>query len=244
MALTIAALLSTAVVASFRVGISSWRLGEDFLDRSQRLSAAGGLIQKQIGSTCPLISLNLSNVPTNFNQPLPSGPQETPAFVGDSRELIFVSDYPLAGQLQGGLQLIRYFVIVPEASSDPGIRSNAVSGMELRITSTPIFRREDYPQLLQSLKRADVTSVKLLGDIQDITFQYWAEEEPDPAAGVQLGRPRIVSYSEWNGGKHQKLPEAVSLQVHFVSGSALDRRHPYNQDSFSLFVPINVSKSG
>jgi prepilin-type N-terminal cleavage/methylation domain-containing protein len=240
-AITITALLSTAVIASFRIGISSWQRGEEFLDRSQRLSAAAELIQKQIGSVNPLISVTALNAPTNLNKPLPGEPQEGPMFMGTRQDLVFVSGYPLTGQAPGGMQLIRYFLETPERQDNPGVTANQVAGRDLEIASFPVYRREDFPRLFEAVAKPGVSALSLLENIQDATFQYWSEEIPDPAAG-QAVRPRLVAYDEWDGAKLRKLPEAVSIQIRFVTANNSEVKRTYNRDSLNLFVPINVSK--
>lgn len=249
-AVTITALLSTAVIASFRIGLSSWRRGGEFMDRSQRLSAVAELIQKQIGSMSAFYPIQTEPVVVIAGRPPVAPPAVPPSFVGNPREMVFVSDYPITPHSEGGLQLIRYFVASPQETSSPGLvwrsslSSTARAGMELRIASQPIYRREDFQALTQLVTTSPPSSVTLLEGVEEIKFQYWGEEDPSPQSAADPKMPRaMVARDQWDSNQLFRLPEAVSVQVRFAKPT--DRPAgsvKYNQDTLDLLVPVNVSK--
>lgn len=252
MAVTITALLSTAIVASFRIGIRSWRQGEDFLGRSQRLSAAVELIQKQIGSANPLFPVSSLNAAGSFNKRLPDEFQDAPAFLGGPQDLIFVSNYPLTVLTPGGMQVIHYSVGVPaEARSSERAVATFMSapsvGLEFRISAVPIFRREDFPRLAELTGQSSSNTLTLLGHIQEISFQYWgesaaAESKPPRESGPPV-RPKLVPFDQWDASKRRRLPEAVSIRIRFAPMQENGvEKNPYNRESLRLLVPINTSK--
>ncbi|MBZ5535374.1 MAG: type II secretion system GspH family protein [Acidobacteriia bacterium] len=248
-AVTITALLSTAVIASFRMGISSWRRGEDFLDRSQRLSVAAELIQKQIGSANPLYPVSALNVVSGLNKPRVQEAQDAPAFQGEGRDLVFVTNYPLVSRPEGSMQVIHYTV---SAEGDPGNRIGRVgsqtvsssSALQLWMTSAPIFRREAFFNLTSTTGTPGASSLKLLEGIRDITFQYWAEEQISSQGPGDPGSRRMVTFDQWDGSKRRRLPDAVFIKVQFTATSnGPEGRNPYNRDSIEMLVPISVGKS-
>lgn len=248
-AVTITALLSTAVIASFRMGISSWRRGEDFLDRSQRLSVAAELIQKQIGSANPLYPVSALNVVSGLNKPRVQEAQDAPAFRGEGRDLVFVTNYPLVSRPEGSMQVIHYTV---SAEGDPANRIGRVgsqafstsSVLQLWMTSAPIFRREEFLSLASSTGAPAASSLKLLEGIRDITFQYWSEEQISPQGPGDPGSRKMVASDQWDGSKLRRLPDAVFIKVQFTAiPSGPEGRGPYNRDSIELLVPISVGKS-
>jgi prepilin-type N-terminal cleavage/methylation domain-containing protein len=250
-AITITALLSTAVIASFQMGIRSWRRGEDFMDRSQRLSAATELIEKQIGSMNPLFPVSKPEVIPTPGRPAPVETHDTPAFVGGPKEMVFVCNYPLTSRGQGGLQVIHYSVGAPTNSSgsSPSVstsssQSASSSGLELRVTAAAIFHRNDFQNIAQATSQSLPDALVLLESIQDVSFHYWGEEENPPGVQGQPTMPRIVAFDEWNSEKRGKLPEAVGITIRFLqpSDSSVGKRS-YNQDSVDLLIPINVTKA-
>lgn len=251
-AVTITALLSTAVIASFRIGISSMRRGEDFLDRSQRLSAAVDLIQKQIGSANPLFPDHSMNVVAGPNKRSVQVAQDAPAFLGNSRELVFVTDYPLASRAEGGMQLVHYTIGVAPGNSGPGqigvVHSRSVTSQavvyELRMTSAAIFRREDFLNLAGNTGQEGRDSMALLEGVQDITFQYWGEQEVSSQDPSQPVVRKMLAFDQWDGETQRRLPEAVSIKARFAAASTgRVENSPYNRDSLDLLIPINVVKS-
>lgn len=249
-AVTITALLSTAVIASFRIGLSSWRRGSEFMDRSQRLSGVAELIQKQVGSMSAFYPVQTEPLVAMGGRPPIAPPAVPPTFVGRPRDMVFVSDYPLTPHAGGGLQVIRYFLASPMETSSPGLvwRSSSNTapsvGMELRIASQPIFRREDFQAVLDVVTNTPPSSITLLEGVEEIKFQYWGEEEPPPqsANGPKMP-PVMVARDQWDSTQLFRLPEAVSIQVRFLKPS--DRpagSAKYNQDTLDLLVPVNVSK--
>jgi prepilin-type N-terminal cleavage/methylation domain-containing protein len=248
-AVTITALLSTAVIASFRMGIGSWRRGEDFLDRSQRLSVASELIQKQIGSANPLFPVGALNVVSGPNKPRVQEAQDAPAFVGGSRDLVFVTNYPLASRPEGGMQVIHYTI---GAEGDPTGRPGLISSqdvspssvLQLWMTAAPIFRREDFVDLASKTGAAGAGSMKLLEGIRDIAFQYWGEELIPPQNPNEPITRKVVAFDQWDGSKRRRLPDAVFIMVQFsATSNGPEGRNPYNRDSIQLLVPISVGKS-
>jgi prepilin-type N-terminal cleavage/methylation domain-containing protein len=249
-AITITAVLSTAVIASFRVGISSWQRGGEFLDRSQRLSAAMELIQKQVGSITSAVLPSAMRPPVN---PPARNFTETPGaltFVGGAREMVFVSDYLLSPLGSGGLQLVHYTVGWPEGSPSsvlPGAGgkggpSGSTSGLVLRMTTTPIYRHGDFLKLAVTEDPSSARSVTLFEDIREIVFHYWGEEDAAAASASGDKIPRIVPFNEWDGSLRKAPPRAVAIQVRF--GGATDRTSTskrYNRDAVDLYIPINVS---
>lgn len=237
-AITIMALLSTAVIASFRLGLSSWRRGEDFMERSQKLSAAVELLHKQLGSANPLFPLSALTESAGWDRAVPVEAQDAPAFVGSARELVFVSGYPVLSAGQGGMQVIHYAMGVPV-----GTTPLAAAGMTFQVTAVPIFRRDDFLKMAAMIPQGATGALTLLENVQDITFQYWDEEQPSPSPEAKV-KPRLVAFDQWDGAKTRRLPEAVSIQIRFArtteSGAAI---HPYNREAVDLFVPINVAKS-
>ncbi len=247
-AITITALLSTAVIAAFRVGVTSWQRGGDFLDRSQRLSAAAALIQKQIGSAAPLFtldSLKTSDTGKSFYNP----PSDGPEFVGEAREMVFVTDYPVSASSEGGLQFVHYIVGWPDASGGavsaaPPQSTPSGAGMVLQMTSAPIYRREDFLNLVNLTRVSLPSTVTLLEGIRDIEFHYWAEEQAASATGGGGSNVHVVSFDRWDSLQQKRLPEAVSLRIRFApGGQGVGGRMPYNRDGLDLFIPINVMKS-
>lgn len=239
-AITIMALLSTAVIASFRIGLSSWRRGEDFMERSQKLSAAVELLHKQLGSANPLFPLSSLTEPAGRDRAVPVEAQNAPAFVGSAREVVFVSGYPVSSTGQGGMQVIHYAMAVPVSTTPL-----AAAGMTFQVTAVPIFHRDDFLKMAAMIPQGETGALTLLENVQDITFQYWGEEQPSPSPEAEAKvKPRLVAFDQWDGTKTRRLPEAVSIQIRFArtteSGAAI---HPYNREAVDLFVPINVAKS-
>jgi prepilin-type N-terminal cleavage/methylation domain-containing protein len=251
-AVTLTALLSTAVIASFRMGISSWRRGEDFLGRSQRLSVATKLIQKQIGSANPLFPVSVINFVPASNRRGVQEAQDAPAFLGDSRDLVFVTNYPLVSRPEGGMQVVHY-VVTENAQGDSSSQIGLVgskaptsssSTFQLWMTTAPVFRREDFSGLALQTEATGEGSLKLLEGIQDITFQYWGEERTSSQTPGEPDIRKIVAFDQWDGSKRRRLPEAVFIRIQFTT--ALNHpgaNSPYNRDSLDLLVPVNVGKS-
>lgn len=248
-AITITALLSTAVIASFRMGISSWKRGGEFLDRSQRLAAAVELIQKQVGSITSMVSAHTLNSPINA-APAVSGEAKTDlTFVGGPQEMVFVSDYLLSPLGAGGLQLVHYTVEWPERGTASvstaragSTGATAASGMVLRMTTTPIYRRTDFLNLAVATRNATPQTLTLLEGIRDIAFHYWGEGEPSaPGASAENLRP-IVAYDRWDGSKQKTLPDAVAIQIRFGgAGRRGEISQRYNRDGVDLYIPVNVT---
>ena len=246
-AITITAVLSTAVIASFRVGISSWQRGGEFLDRSQRLSAAMELIQKQVGSTTSAVLASTMKPPAIPPARTSTEPPGALTFVGGAREMAFVSDYLMGPLGSGGLQLVRYTVGWPEGSPSsvlPGAGgkggpSGSPSGLVLRMSTTPIYRHGDFLKLAVPEGASSASSVTLFEDIREIVFHYWGEEDA-AASGDKV--PRIVPFDEWDGSVRKAPPRAVAIEVRF-GGPAVRTRSSkrYNRDAVDMYIPINVS---
>lgn len=233
LAVTLTALLSTAVVASFQIGLRSWRRGEDFVNRSQRLSAVTEMMQKQMGSMTAFFPVKKETVLPPPGQPAPFHAPAAPSFVGASEEMIFVSVYPMTAAGGGGLQAVRYALALPADAA-------LADGKELRVASQPLFRRDDFSKIAETLSLSPPNSVTLLTGVEDLKFQYWVEEQ-EPATNANPNPPRRrVAVDQWDTAKHNRLPEAVFIHVRFVKarGSTAE----YNRESFDLLVPINVSK--
>lgn len=248
-AVTLTALLSTAVIASFRMGISSWRRGEDFLDRSQRLSVAAELMQKQIGSANPLFPVGALNVFSGLNKPKVQEAQDAPAFLGGTKELVFVTNYPLVSRPEGSMQVVHYTLSLEgDSSGRIGLVGSqpvtSSSALQLWMTAAPIFRREDFLDLATKTGTPGASSLKLLDGIGDITFQYWGEEQVSSQGSGDPETRKIVAFDRWDGSKRRRLPDAVFIKVQFTATpSGPEGRSPYNRDSIELLVPISVGKS-
>lgn len=245
-AVTITALLSTAVVAAFQVGLNSWRRGEDFWDRSQRYSAAVELLQKQVGSVTPMWPVSGLYLFENSGKPVDESAKDLPLFVGNAHEMAFVTNWPMPGSNGGGLQVVHYLLHNPEdfrpaRTSSSGFSAGPGQGQDFCISSTPIFGREAFAKLVLATRAVTDSTFPLFQNVDDLAFRYWGEAEPSPE-GTALRPPRWVPYEEWDVTKRHQLPEAISIVVRFSKVSP-PARSPYLRDSLDLLLPVNVAKS-
>jgi prepilin-type N-terminal cleavage/methylation domain-containing protein len=244
-AVTITALLSTAVVASFQMGLSSWRRGEDFWDRSERYAAAIDLLQKQIGSITPMWPVSALNLSGSSPSVMPESSPDLPLFAGTAREMVFVTDLSMPGATRGGLQLVHYSIHTPDEFNVAGPSASSTRlpnpGLIFCVSSTPLYRRDDFANLTRATAAVTAATLPLLESIEDVAFHYWGEAEASAGAAAPALK-RLVPFEEWDVTKHRQLPEAVSIQIRFAKPTP-PTKAAYLRDTVDLLIPVNVSKN-
>jgi prepilin-type N-terminal cleavage/methylation domain-containing protein len=244
-AVTITALLSTAVVASFQMGLSSWRRGEDFWDRSQRYAAAIDLLQKQIGSITPMWPVSALNLFGSSPNAVPVSAPDLPLFAGTAREMFFVTDLSMPGATRGGLQLVHYSIHTPDEFNATGPSASSARlpnpGLIFCVSSAPLFRRDDFATLARTTAAVTAATLPLFESVEDVAFRYWGEAEASGGAAAPAPK-RLVPFEEWDVTKHRQLPEAVSIQIRFAKPTP-QAKAAYLRDTLDLLIPVNVSKN-
>jgi general secretion pathway protein J len=178
LSLSILSIILVVILGALRIGVRAWEKGENVLAAQQRSRTILDQLTRQLTSASVLMS-------AQKEQPLVS-------FAGNSREIEFTSGLPLINKIQLGPVHVRYVI-----ETEPGGKKRLLLYEE---NITPA----DY--LSERQLRHDTDALVLIGQLEDLHFEYLGDGSNGPGPG-----PHLYWTSAWRPQNLTDLPRAVRI---------------------------------
>jgi general secretion pathway protein J len=174
LSLSILSIIMVIILGALRIGVRAWEKGEHVLSMQQRSRTVLDQLTRQLTSASVLMS-------TQKEQPLVT-------FAGNSRSIEFISGLPMISKTHFGPVHVKYVI-----ETQPGGKKRLLL-YEKNITI------DDY--LSETQLRLDTDALVLIGELEDLRFEYLADGSDGPILNWASG---------WKFQEYTDLPRAVRI---------------------------------